>query len=169
MTYLETHQQLTDAARKSRAEEFGNMYDDTWYNTFAPSPRSRGDKPKHGRRESLLRQPSVSLPSMCGYVFVLMCLQEGLQADVRPVETNEDPPKASDEACGPPQATLTRRAKSYSDFYDAARAYLKKERRLERQKQRSAEHLENELDFEGWYHGVNEGLLNASQQEYQWV
>lgn len=61
------------------------------------------------------------------------------------VETPEDQPETAN---GPPNATVARRAKSYSDFYDVVRAHLKKEKDLERKREREA--LANDLDFVEW-------------------
>jgi hypothetical protein len=50
------------------------MYEgDSWYNAFVPrTAKAPPDKPKHKRRESLLKQPNVSLHLHCaplhGYV-----------------------------------------------------------------------------------------------------
>lgn len=94
-----------------------------------------------------------------------MPLQES-QADVERVEgiveTIEEAPEKDN---GPPPATVARRAKSYSDFYDVVRAHLKKERGLERKKSR--ENIANELQFAEWYAAVNEELLDASHEEYR--
>ena len=57
---------------------------------------------------------------------------------------------------GPPPATVARRAKSYSDFYDVVRAHLKREK-LEGDKsdkdvnrRKSREHMANDSDFADW-------------------
>lgn len=96
-----------------------------------------------------------------------MPLQES-QADVvraeAVAEAAEEPPG---KLHGPPPATVARRARSYSDFYTAARAHVKKEQALERKKSR--EHLDSELDFAAWYGGVNEALLEASHDEYRYT
>lgn len=40
------------------------MYEDSWYSQFVPRAAKPADKAKHHRRrESLLKQPTVSLPS----------------------------------------------------------------------------------------------------------
>ncbi|PSN62858.1 Sec34-domain-containing protein [Corynespora cassiicola Philippines] len=124
------------------------MYEDSWYSSFVPRAAKPADKPKHRRRESLLKQPNES------------------QADVERVEgiveTIEEAPEKDN---GPPPATVARRAKSYSDFYDVVRAHLKKEKELERKKSR--DNISNELDFAEWYSGVDEELLEASHEEYK--
>lgn len=71
---------------------------------------------------------------------------------------------------GPPPATVARRAKSYSDFYDVVRAHLKKEHKLEREKERrrNKEHLKTDLEFGAWYNGIKGDLLDASHGDYQY-
>jgi hypothetical protein len=67
---------------------------------------------------------------------------------------------------GPPPATVARRAKSYSDFYNVVRAHVKKEKELERKK--SQELISTELAFAEWYGDISEELLDASHEEYQY-
>ncbi|KAF2835875.1 Sec34-domain-containing protein [Patellaria atrata CBS 101060] len=126
------------------------MYEDAWYNALIPKSQSQPEKPKHRRRESLLKQPS-----------------EGAQTDTRPVETITDLLEDPNQENGPPQATVARRAKSYSDFYDVVRAHIKKERGLEKQKKRSKANLKTDLDFSKWYNNVSEELVDASHEEYR--
>jgi len=98
----------------------------------------------------------------------LFLIQEEGTADVGRaegiVETIEE---VTDKAIGPPKATVARRAKSYSDFYDVVRAHLKKER--ESEKQKAEESLSNELEFVEWFNDINDELLEASHEEYQYV
>ncbi|KAF2201313.1 Sec34-domain-containing protein [Delitschia confertaspora ATCC 74209] len=125
------------------------MYEDSWYSNFVPRAVKPVEKTAHRRRESLLKQPN-----------------EGSQADVGRVEgiveTIED---TTGKDNGPPQATVARRAKSYSDFYDVVRAHLKKERELEKKK--TKENITNELEFAEWYSGISDELLEASHEEYK--
>ncbi|KAF2738026.1 Sec34-domain-containing protein [Polyplosphaeria fusca] len=124
------------------------MYEDSWYNAFVPRAAVKAeDKPKHRRRESLLKQPNESQADVVR--------AEGI------VETIEETQERDN---APPQATVARRAKSYSDFYSVVRAHIKKERGLERK--RSQENISNELEFAEWYSQVNEELLEASHEEY---
>lgn len=71
----------------------------------------------------------------------------------------------------PPQATIARRAKSYSDFYHVARAHLTKDSRRARreEKQKSGLGLENKRseELEGQYEEQERDLLSATQEEYQ--
>ncbi|KAF2444515.1 Sec34-domain-containing protein, partial [Karstenula rhodostoma CBS 690.94] len=125
------------------------MYEDaSWYSSFVPRAVKPVDKTKHRRRESRLEQPN-----------------EG-PADVERVEAIAESPEDTPEPLnGPPPATVARRAKSYSDFYDVVRAHLKKERGLERKKSR--DNISNELEFTEWYDGVHDELLEASHDEYK--
>jgi hypothetical protein len=97
------------------------------------------------------------------------------QADVERVggiqEVAEDAPE---KANGPPRATVARRAKSYSDFYNVVRAHLKKEKEqeqeqehIERRRGKGQEHIASELEFAEWYGGVSDELLEASHDEYK--
>lgn len=76
-----------------------------------------------------------------------------------------DVPKA------PPPATIARRAKSYSDFYDVVRAHVRKEYKIEREKERrrSRQQITTDVEFGTWYIGIKEELLDASHEEYQYV
>ncbi|KAF2869167.1 Sec34-like family-domain-containing protein [Massariosphaeria phaeospora] len=129
------------------------MYEESWYNAFLAKP---AEKTTPRRRESLLKQPNVSPPSS----------PWESQADVDRVEgIAETAEEAVVKSHGPPPATVARRAKSYSDFYQVVRAHLKKEKGLERKKSR--ENISDELEFSEWYSHVNGELLEASHAEYK--
>ena len=71
---------------------------------------------------------------------------------------------------GPPKATLARRAKSYSDFYEAAVDYLGKVTGKEKPKG-VFEILDDrgpETSFGIRYEEFENDLLDASQEEYQY-
>jgi hypothetical protein len=70
---------------------------------------------------------------------------------------------------GPPRATLARRAKSYSDFYEAAIGYFGKEAGKENPKDvlEVFENGKSEISFEGGYEKYENDLLDASHEEYQ--
>lgn len=72
---------------------------------------------------------------------------------------------------GPPQATLARRAKSYSDFYDAAMSFLNKE--AQTKAPRDVLELNGDktdaLTLTARYEYVEDELLDESQEEYQYV
>ncbi|KAF2641601.1 Sec34-domain-containing protein [Massarina eburnea CBS 473.64] len=124
------------------------MYEDSWYSGFVSRAAKPADKAKHRRRESLLQQPNER------------------QADVERVEgIRETIEEAPEKINGPPPATVARRAKSYSDFYDVVRAHIKKEKELERK--RSRENIGTELELVQWYGAINDELLDASHEEYR--
>ena len=75
----------------------------------------------------------------------------------------------TEKLTGPPPATIARRAKSYSDFYDVLRDHIRKERRLGKSRRRSREDIKTELQFGDWYGGKSKGLLDASHEEYKYV
>ncbi|KAH7029038.1 Sec34-like family-domain-containing protein [Microdochium trichocladiopsis] len=138
------------------------MYEDSWY-AFVPdhvnkrsiaAPQPSG----HRRRESLLQQPNGTKQFEA----------EPLPELFEDVETNNDPP----------EPTLTRRAKSYSDFYHVVRAQLSRDataarKKRRRHKDRIAEALvlakpEDSVDRREPYRFRTTGdeLLEASQHEY---
>jgi hypothetical protein len=88
-----------------------------------------------------------------------------------PVEDLLHVGEEEEEQKGPPAATLARRAKSYSNFYDVVRAQLKKEDQLEKEqeKRRAKQQISTDVEFGAWYSGVKEDLLDASHEEYQCV
>jgi len=95
-----------------------------------------------------------------------LCILQESQADVERVEgIVETIAEAPEHNNGPPPATVARRAKSYSDFYDIVRAHLKREKELQRRKSR--ENIASELDFAEWYAAISEDLLDASHEEYK--
>ena len=82
---------------------------------------------------------------------------------------------AIEEANGPPEATLIRRAQSYSDFHDAVKAFLGKDGAgKEEEKDKGAAKLEDvgiksELDFADWFHDLEHELLDSSHDDYTLV
>jgi len=72
---------------------------------------------------------------------------------------------------GPPKATLARRAKSYSDFYEVAMEYLKREAEQSNPKD-ALETFDSKADkipFGLHFEELEDRLLDASQEEYQYV
>ncbi|KAL5114386.1 Golgi transport complex subunit 3 [Pleosporales sp. CAS-2024a] len=119
---------------------------DSWF-SFVPRAAKAAEHAGHKRRVSMLKQPTET------------------QADVEHAEAIAEAAEAAPaRLSGPPPATVARRAKSYSDFYTAVRAHLKKEKALEKKKSRDT--LASELDFAEWYGGVSPALLEASHDEY---
>ncbi|KAL2023704.1 hypothetical protein VTK56DRAFT_1418 [Thermocarpiscus australiensis] len=140
------------------------MYEDSWY-SFVPDlqprrPASGTQTTGHRRKESLLQQPNDTTE----------------QADAtEPLPTLfED----QEDVNSPPDPTLSRRAKSHSDFYDIVRAQLSghgpKKRRKKRRSGRSWEALavpesvttSLPAEEEGYDDVLEKELLRASQQEY---
>jgi hypothetical protein len=72
---------------------------------------------------------------------------------------------------GPPKATLAKRAKSYSNFYEAAVHYLGRDGEKIHQFDALESIDSTEIDpyFERTFECCEDELLDASQQEYQYV
>ncbi|KAK2003968.1 Sec34-like family protein [Colletotrichum falcatum] len=137
------------------------MYDDSWY-SFVPDvakkAASAAQGTTHRRKESLLQQ-SNGLPQASS-------APEALDEIFEDIEDRNTPP----------EATVLRRASSYSDFYRVVRAQLardeqKKKRRRRRDK--TWEALDIAADITGSKAGPyqvlglhGEELLETSQQEY---
>ncbi|KAL2194856.1 Sec34-like family-domain-containing protein [Corynascus similis CBS 632.67] len=144
------------------------MYEDSWY-SFVPElsqhqPASVTQSTGHRRKQSLLQQPN-NIADDADATEPLPVLFEDQQT------TNS-----------PPEPTLSRRAKSYSDFYDIVKAQLAvhapKKKRKRRRNDRSWESLAlpdsaaaglpaEEEDYNGTLEGKE--LIRASQQEYLFV
>ncbi|KAF3059201.1 Conserved oligomeric Golgi complex subunit 3 [Daldinia childiae] len=138
------------------------MYEDSWYN-FVPDhthkrtpsiPQTSG----HRRRESLLQQPNGNK----------------LSDAVEPLEELFEEAEAIIE---PPEATLSRRAKSYSDFYHVVRAQLSKDAAAKKRRKKAKEMGLEALMVERVEKVVrkqeptqlrssDDELIEASQQEY---
>ncbi|KAL8762642.1 MAG: hypothetical protein Q9184_001396 [Pyrenodesmia sp. 2 TL-2023] len=129
------------------------MYDDASYYTFIPSVAPQEDRqatPKHKRRQSLLKQPN-----------------EDAQANDRSLEPIGEISTEAKPEGGPPKATLSRRAQSYTDFHHAARNILGKDGDPEKRKKfKGHETIANDLEFAEWYDSLEEDLLHASHEEY---
>ncbi|KAG9230428.1 Sec34-like family-domain-containing protein [Amylocarpus encephaloides] len=129
------------------------MYEDSWY-TFVQEPSKRDDAAshtsKHRRRESLLKQTNGN----------------------NHIEDPSDPIleiyQGASSLQGPPQATITRRAKSYSDFYEVATKYLKRPIVVQVTKELDiASTSLEDPQIETWHEGIEDELLEASHEEYQ--
>ncbi|KZF22330.1 Sec34-domain-containing protein [Xylona heveae TC161] len=70
---------------------------------------------------------------------------------------------------GPPEATVIRRAKSYSDFYRAVKAQQRQQngRHADGREQKPVPALRSELEFGASYRELEEELLQASNEDYQ--
>ncbi|CAD6582195.1 MAG: Golgi transport complex subunit 3 [Alectoria sarmentosa] len=137
------------------------MYDDaSLYYSFNPSAQPQQEKsqlPKHKRKQSVLERPN-----------------EDNQADTGRVDRLVDGFEATQELVGPPEATLTRRAQSYSDFHDAVKAILGQDIPSEGAAREIAKDdantegkdITSELDFADWYNGLEHELLDSSHDDY---
>ncbi|KAI0024080.1 Sec34-like family protein [Xylariomycetidae sp. FL0641] len=138
------------------------MYEDSWY-SFVPDhvhkkPPSISQSSGHRRKESLLQQPNGNK-----------------QPDaVEPLEHLYEEPEAP---VGPPEPTLTRRAKSYSDFYHVVRAQLSKDAAAKKKRRKSkGKNMEALMVYNPEEtlpcrempssKSMDSKLLDASQQEY---
>lgn len=72
---------------------------------------------------------------------------------------------------GPPKATLAKRAKSYSNFYEAAVHYLGSDADKKQECDVFEAMASNDANpfFEKSFESYEEELVDASQQEYQYV
>ena len=101
-------------------------------------------------------------------------MQEDIQADNDRIDRLVDILEAPQEVAGPPEATLSRRAQSYSDFHDAVKAVLGQNISFEDaaketskdDKKIDEKDIVSELDFAGWYNGLEHELLESSQDEF---
>lgn len=94
-------------------------------------------------------------------------IQEDVQADVRLTDGNSNTIETEEAPKGPPKATISRRAQSYGDFHDAVRAVLGRNATAKKDTKQTEENkLESELHFDDWYHSLEQGLLDSSQDEY---
>ncbi|KAL9633432.1 MAG: hypothetical protein Q9204_003401 [Flavoplaca sp. TL-2023a] len=129
------------------------MYDDASFYTFMPSAAPQEDRqttPKHKRRQSLLKQPN-----------------EDPQANERTLDVIAEASTDSRHHAAPPKATLTRRAQSYSDFHDAAKAILDTEKSPRREKGNGEyQSIKDDLEFMNWYDELENDLLDASHEQY---
>ncbi|KAL8915816.1 MAG: hypothetical protein Q9172_006641 [Xanthocarpia lactea] len=129
------------------------MYDDASFYTFIPSAAPQEDRqttPKHKRRQSLLKQPN-----------------EDAQANERTLDVIGELSTAVQQNAGPPKATLSRRAQSYSDFHYAAKAVLDRDVSLGKGKGTgSYPGIKDDLEFADWYDDLENDLLDASHEEY---
>ncbi|KAA6408742.1 MAG: sec34-like family [Lasallia pustulata] len=127
------------------------MDDDTSYYSFSTqSQNERQQISRHKRRQSLLKQPN-----------------EDVQSDGRLTDDNANIFEANETPKEPLNATTRRRAQSYSDLLDAARAVLGGYSTAENDtKKAEGNNIKSELDFVDWYHRLEQGLLDSSQDEY---
>ncbi|KAG4025085.1 hypothetical protein MFRU_067g00140 [Monilinia fructicola] len=131
------------------------MYEDAWY-SFVPETHSKKENvtsqaSQHRRKESLLQQTNGN--------------NQALNLHTPMLGIYEDKPLSKD----PPKATLARRAKSYSDFYEIAMAYINKETNEEKaqnERDTETEELRTPL-FEERYSTLEDDIVDGSLEEYQ--
>ncbi|TKA82100.1 hypothetical protein B0A55_01809 [Friedmanniomyces simplex] len=127
--------------------------DDAWLNTLAATSDVAKDQSQHKRRASLLQQPA------------------GAKADVA-VEAIAEVKEDDIAWSGPPRATLSRRAQSYHDFYEAVTAARRKEqapnrrRSVDSRKNNHARH-DVELEFDADFAALEDRLREDSHGGYQ--
>ena len=97
-------------------------------------------------------------------------MQEGPKANGSLAGGNYAIEDAIEAQTGPPKATVARRAQSYSDFHDAAKAVL--DRTVKRAKGKDNNHeapedMKDDLGFLDWYEGLENDILESSHDEYK--
>jgi hypothetical protein len=73
-----------------------------------------------------------------------------------------DPPTV--ELCAP---NVVRRVKSFSEYYNVVRTQMKEELREDKRKRRQRNQFANVVEFESWYGGIQNDLVDASHDEYR--
>jgi hypothetical protein len=68
---------------------------------------------------------------------------------------------------GPPTATLSRRAQSYSDFHYAVQAVLEPGSKDKEKEKKEVPEIKDEFSFDDWYQDLEEELHEASHDEYR--
>lgn len=85
-----------------------------------------------------------------------------------------------EEPYGPPEASLKRRAQSYTDFQHAARAVLDTKKVPQKEKapkdtlglesEESKESgISNDIEFAKWYQDLEHGLLESNHDDYTYA
>ena len=72
-----------------------------------------------------------------------------------------------EETHGPPKATLSRRAQSYTDFHHAVRAVLRAESASDGHDGKKADEIKDDFEFTEWYQSIEDDLLEASHIDYR--
>ena len=77
--------------------------------------------------------------------------------------------KAAERSNGPPKATLSRRAQSYTDFHYAVRAVLDPNSKAGgKVAGKRLNDVKDDISFGDWYDSLESGLLEASHDEYKY-
>lgn len=134
------------------------MNDDASY-IFAPASRT-GHRMSKLAMGLDLKTTGVSVPS--SYLVVMLIVLQG-DAPADPALRSRSDLEESRDAL----SLRARRAQSFSDFLHAAQSQARKSDT--KSKNKASEKVKTELDFQGWYQNVEEKLLDASLEEYQYV
>ena len=139
------------------------MLDDASFYTFVPSLQNGGGaadgRPR--RKTAIFASQSVCLLSIVlGNVDLY---QQAPGAIFNPLAAS-NLLDTSRETTSPPKATIARRAQSYTDFHHAARAWL----RNSNDSSKKTPQIKDELQFAEWYESIEEGLLEAGQNEFKY-
>ena len=94
-------------------------------------------------------------------------MQEGVKANGGLIGGPSAVGGSHEEVKGPPKATVSRRAQSYSDFHYAVRAVLEPDLPAKRKEKKELEQVKDDLGFSDWYQGLEEELLEASHSDYK--
>nr|POE48796.1 conserved oligomeric golgi complex subunit 3 [Quercus suber] len=158
---------LSESRRPSREVPEANLseMDDTWMHTFAASSSSAPAKDlpfiHRQRRATLLQQPAEDKADVA---------VDAISEAATTTNATAHPPDTANPWSGPPRATLARRAQSYSDFYEAATAFSRKEQAWKsshRELEDNAPPGNAELDFDDEFAACEAGLLEESHAKYQ--
>lgn len=151
------------------------MYEDAWYSFVSDAHSKKDHVPsqasQHRRKESLLQQPNVSvlrtLNNRCRINDSTQGNNQTLDQSNPMLDIYEEEPVSK----SPPKATLARRAKSYSDFYEVAMAYMNEETNQGATPNGSdAEREEPRTPlFEERYSALEDEIVDGSLEEYQYV
>lgn len=151
------------------------MYDDASYyyalNPSAqPQTQRRASTLKHQRRQSLLEKPAAEVTpseSACR-IYADASIQTSSNDNERPKAPE---PLLEEVNTGTPEATVKRRANSYSDFHYAATAVLGKQTDMKRKNEvtdgKPNEEIRTEIDFVEWYQQLENDVLESSQEQYE--
>lgn len=99
----------------------------------------------------------------------MIACQDNVQADAPHADDIAHAIEEPGHGDSPPQATVARRVRSYSDLYDALTTHLAQQLPGESKVTSIVKAINTDLDFENWYHGLEEELLEASHDDYQYA
>ncbi|KAI9738318.1 MAG: Golgi transport complex subunit 3 [Cirrosporium novae-zelandiae] len=126
------------------------MYDDASFYTFVPAAQ-----PQENQWVSRNRKRTSTIQK-----------RESAAADTNQVEDDLSNIMVEESTNSPSKATIARRAKSYSDFYEAAKAQLGEDA-VSESKPVPGSQIKTELEFMDWYSSLEDDLLSLSNDKYQ--